>query len=175
MIKVKITDEQEVRDLCHIATQICGLHKDSLASQDRRKQFQIPRQVVSNIARIEKGIHYNVIAKVLNRDRCSVYHYESKHQDNYVGWKDYRKLFNRIFNAYSDIKKSKKTFSSEHILNDHLNKNGVKESNRPTVFIQVYSGCVETIVKTDYVNFSNQLENIRLCLHDYEYSLNVKL
>ena len=83
MKKINFTDEQEVKDICHIATQICGLERGSLAYKTRKLQYTLPRSIVSNIARIDKGIHYNIIAKVLNRDRCSIYHYEKNHNDNY--------------------------------------------------------------------------------------------
>jgi hypothetical protein len=175
MIRVNITDEQEVQDLCHIATQICCLRKGSLSYKSRRKELQLPRTVVSNIARIEKCIHYTVIAKVLKRDRCSIYHYESNHQDNYEGWKEYRLLFNRIYNAYNDIKCSKKKFMQAQDIKSYLKSKGVKESLDSKVFISVICEDIKTIIKTDYKNFSDTLELIRLALIDYDYKLDVKI
>ena len=175
MIKVNITDEQEVEDLCHIATQICGLRKGSLSSKSRKKDLQLPRSIVSNIARIEKCIHYNVIAKVLNRDRCSIYYYEGSHKGNYQFDPPYRVLFNKIYNAYNEIKGSKKTFMKDADLKSFLLSSGVTESVKHQVYINIICSKSNTTIITDYRSFSDQLELIRLALTDYDYKLDVKL
>ena len=88
--------ENNFKNLCDFTTSLVGLPKGSLSCRSRKQEFQIPRSVVSVISRIVDETHPNVIAKVLKRDRVSVYHYERTHQSNYKSFPKYRKVFNKI-------------------------------------------------------------------------------
>ena len=79
MIKEGITDKKEIKELCDIATNIVGLEQGSLISKSRKEPYALARQVVANIC-LDKGIHFVTIAKVLNRDRTNIYHYQKKHE-----------------------------------------------------------------------------------------------
>ena len=68
--------EDNFKTLCNLTTSLVGLRKGSLSCKSRKQEFQIPRSVVSVISRMIDETHPNVIAKVLKRDRVSVY----KHQ-----------------------------------------------------------------------------------------------
>jgi len=174
---VNITDKLEVNTIMQVACQVCNITTEDIKSHSRKQEFQLPRNIISNIARIEKGIHYNAISEVINRDRCSIYHYEKTHTQNYKGWKTYRNYFNRIYNAYTDIKYNKRKFLDEQDLRSFLFNNGVEQALNPNVFIDIKCGDVKLTIKTNYRNFSDQLELIRLALtnDNYEYSLNVNL
>ena len=67
-------------------------------------------------SRIEDGTHRDVIAKVLDRDRTSINHYEVRHALNYASFPKYRNTFNLIYNAYSEIKDAKYTFKDMYDL-----------------------------------------------------------
>tara|TARA_R100001443_G_scaffold947_2_gene3657 strand:- start:1496 stop:2032 length:537 start_codon:yes stop_codon:yes gene_type:complete len=177
MKPVNITDKAEVNTIMQIACQICNISTEQIRSNSRKQEYQLPRTIISNIARIEKNIHHSVISGVINRGRCSIIHYENTHTQNYEGWKSYRKYFNKIYNAYTDIKYNKRKFLDEIDLRSFLFDNGVEETLNPSVFIDVKCGDVKLTIKTNYRNFSDQLELIRLALtnDNYEYSLNVNL
>ena len=175
MKQISLTDLDEVKDLCDLTTSVSGLRKGSLSCLSRKSEFTLARMVVANIARREKAIHYNAIAKVMNRDRSNIYHYENKHSDYYEGWREYRELFNRVYNMYNDLRGSKRFFKDKEDLRNYLRMKGVKDAEIPTVRIIVNSGVFEFIANTDYKNFSNQLEFIRLALKNYDYKLEVKL
>jgi len=173
MITEGITDTKEVQDLCNIATEIVGLEQGSLPSKTRKEPYAIARQVVANIC-LDRGIHFVTIAKVLNRDRSNIYHYQKNHTGNFKTWIEYRRLFTKVYNTYKDNKKEQKTFLSEQDLRTYLLSNGVSTSEGE-VFIVVKSGLLKTIITTSYKDFSNQLENIRIALFDYQYKLDVQL
>ena len=175
MRNITITDLDEVKDLCDLATAVCGLRKGSLSSLSRKSEFTLARMVVANIARREKKIHYSAIGKVMNRDRSNIYHYENKHTDYYQGWREYRELFNKVYNMYSDLRGSKRTFIDREDFVNHLRTRGVTESINPNVRIVINCGVWTFTANTDYKNFSDQLEIVRLALKDYEYKLDVKL
>ena len=173
MIRQGITDTTEVKELCDIATNIVGLEQGSLASFTRKEPYTLARQVVANIC-LHQRIHFVTIAKVLNRDRSNIYHYQKNHTGNFKTWIEYRRLFTKVYNTYKDNKKEQKTFLSEQDLRTYLLSNGVSTSEGE-VFIVVKSGLLKTIITTSYKDFSNQLENIRIALFDYQYKLDVQL
>ena len=55
----------------------------------------------------------------------------------------------------------------------HLLNNGVKETLDPDVLIEVKSGQVVCIIKTSYFDFSNQLENVKLALKNYHFTIKI--
>ena len=173
MIRQGITDTTEVKELCDIATNIVGLEQGSLTSLTRKEPYAIARQVVANIC-LSQGIHFVTIAKVLNRDRSNIYHYQKNHKSNFNSWLNYRRLFTKVYNAYKENKKEQKTFINKQDLRSYLLNNGVSTSEGE-VFIVVKSGLLKTIIRTSYKDFSNQLENIRIALFDYQYKLDVQL
>ena len=61
--------EQDFKNLCNLTTSLLGMRKGSLALKSRKVKYQVPRAVVSVIARMEDDIHRGVIGKVLKRDR----------------------------------------------------------------------------------------------------------
>lgn len=165
-------DKKDVVRICDIATDLFNLEKGSLSCRSRIQEFQLPRMAVSNIARIEKGIHYNTIAEVLKRDRSSIYHYEGQHKVLYETWSVYREIFNKIFNKYSNSKKSNLTLKSLRVL---LKKAGVKNINNPTVFITVQVVNKKIVINSDYMSFNNTVELIKFALKDYLHHIKIDI
>ena len=158
--------------ICNLTTSVMGLRKGSLAYKSRRSELQIPRMVAAVIGRIEEGIHHSVIADVINRHRASVYHYEKSHQGNYT-WEKYRDVFNKVYMAYKQIEQTKKVFIDKRYMKSYLLKNGVKESPKNETQILIKSGSVGVVISTSYMDFSNQLENIKFALRDYKYEMQI--
>lgn len=174
-MKNNITDENQVKDICELASKYAGLYYGQISNKSRRSEVQVPRAVAGVVAR-EYGIHYNSIAKILNRDRCSIYYYEKKHAENYAYWTEYRELFNKVYNAYRDIKGSKKSFESDTQLKNHLLYCGVQENlldNKVNIEVRSKKHC--TIIHTNYKEFSNTLKKISECLVDYNHKLDVQI
>ena len=99
----KMNTEDNFKNLCDLTTNLVGLPKGSLALKCRKLEYQVPRMIAAMVARIEDGTHREVIAKVLDRDRTSVNHYEVRHALNYASFPKYRDTFNLIYNAYFDL------------------------------------------------------------------------
>ena len=158
--------------ICNLTTNVMGLRKGSLADKSRKQHLQIPRMVAAVIGRIEENINHAIIAEVLSRHRASIYHYEKCHQGNYT-WEKYREVFNKVYMTYKQIEQSKKIFIDKHFMKEFLLKNGVKESPKLEAQIMVKSGSVSVIIMTSYMDFSNQLENIKFALKDYKYEMQI--
>lgn len=174
-MKTSVTDEKHVKDICKIATEHAGLNEEQISSKSRKIELQLPRAVVGVVAR-EYGIHYNSIAKVLNRHRCSIYYYENKHAENYTYWTDYRNLFNKVYNDYSEIKGQKKEFEKSSELVKHLLYTGVEESLIDhKVTIEVRSGKCKAVIRTNYKDFSGTLKKIGDSLVEYNYKLDIQI
>ncbi len=172
MKKIPITDKKVVKQLCNIATDLYNLEKGSLSFLSRRQDLQLPRMAVSNICRVDRGIHYNTIAEVLKRDRTSIYHYESQHKILYQTWSKYRDIFNKIYNAFSDRKE--KHLSQEQLV-QILKESGVKNVQAPKVFIDITVGDSATRIESDYRNFTECVELIKFALKDYVYNIHIEL
>lgn len=168
-----MTAEDSFRNLCDLTTKVLGLPDNSLALKNRRRPLQVARAIAGVIARTEEDIHRTIIAKVLDRDRSLIYHYEKCHKTNYATCLVYRNAFNKIYTAYKEIENTKKIFLDDDFLKHHLIKNGVIESDKCQVFLEIKSGQAICIIKTSYFDFSNQLENVKFAMSDYHFTVKI--
>ena len=169
----KMTQEDNFKNLCNLTTSLLGLRKGSLAYKSRKQELQVARSIASVIARKEYEIPHSTIAKVINRDRTLIYHYEKKHKHNYATFPKYREIFNKVFNAFQSIEDSKKSFFDLQQLKDYLRKNDVSHSAKHQVSIRIQSGEVGTDIKVSYRDFYNQLENVKLALQNFKYEIEI--
>ena len=169
----KMTQEDNFKNLCNLTTSLLGLRKGSLGYKSRIQELQVARSIASVIARIEYEIPHSTIAKVINRDRTLIYHYEKNHKNNYSTFPKYRDTFNKVFNAFQSIEDSKKCFFDLQQLKDYLRKNEIYNSEKHQVSIRIKSGEVGTDIKVSYRDFYNQLENVKLALQNFKYEIEI--
>ena len=165
--------EINFKALCSFATGLMGLPKNSLATNTRKRNIQAVRSIAGFIGLTEENIPRHIVAKVLNRDRCITYHYESHHKKNYKNCIIYSTAFDKIYQAYKGIDSSKKIFTDKHFMKSHLLQNGVVEKLNSDVLIEVTSGHTTCIIKTSYFDYSNQLEIVKLALKNYHFTINI--
>ena len=168
-----MTGEDDFKYLCNLTTKLLGLPKDSLSLRSRRSEVQIPRSVASVIGIMVDDIHPVTIAKVIKRDRCSVYHYQNKHKSNYANCEKYRNIFNKVFRAYKDLEGTKDFFLDGDYMRSYLLKKGASSSSNGDVSLEVNSGQVKCIIKTSYFDYTNQFEIIKLALKDYHFTIKI--
>ena len=168
-----MTEENNFKNLCSLTTRVLGLPDGSLSSKSRRSELQIPRSVASVIAIMEDDIHPVTIAKVIKRDRCSVYHYQNTHKANYANREKYRNIFNKVYRSYKDLEGTKDFFLDGDYMRSYLLKKGVSVTYDGDVSLEVKSGQVKCVLKTSYFDFSNQLEIIKLALKNYHFSVKI--
>ena len=171
-IRIDITDKEVVENICNIATKVCRLRKGVLKTRTRVQKIHLPRMVVSNISLVEKGIHYNTIAEVLKRHRSSIYYYEKYHEIYYSHWDHYRRIYNKVYNAYTDGKKAQ---LKEVDLKDLLKDAEIFNRKDPQVFIDVLVGEASTSIKSTYKDFTADVEGIKRALKDYTHDLYINL
>ena len=168
-----MTAEDNFKSLCSLTTRVLGLPDGSLALRSRKRPLQVARAIAGYIGRTEEDIHRTIIGKVLNRDRSLIYHYEYKHKENYANCSVYRDSFNLIYKAYKDVGGTKDFFLDKDFMKSYLLKHGVKETLESNVLLEVHSGQVKCIIKTSYFDFSNQLENVKLALKNYHFTVKI--
>tara|TARA_R110000824_G_scaffold74096_3_gene188630 strand:- start:585 stop:1094 length:510 start_codon:yes stop_codon:yes gene_type:complete len=168
-----MTQTQNFKALCSLATELLELPKGSLAYKSRKQTYQVARSAVSCIARMTDNIHQSIIAKELNRDRSLIYHYDKMHIGNYRSWELYRNTFNTVYNAYTKLKNSRKAFVDKFHMQKYLKANGVKSSliNNQSIIIKCNNLKITVILS--YEDFSDQLKIINLALKEYNYSLEI--
>ena len=165
--------EDDFKIICGLTTRVLGLPDGSLALRSRKRPLQVARAVAGYIARTEENIHRSIIGKGLNRHRSLIYHYELRHKPLYKSCPIYRDTFNRVYKAYKDIGGVKEFFLDKDFMKSYLLRNGIKEAADSNVLLEVTSGQVTCVIKTSYFDFSNQLENIKLALKNYHYTIKI--
>ena len=168
-----MTEELNFKAICDLTTNVMGLPEGSLALKSRERPLQVARSIAGYIGRTEEDINRKVIAKVLNRDRAITYHYENKHKKNFTHCIIYRRAFEKIYKEYKDVDGTKDIFLDEDFMKNHLLQNGVVEALKSDVKLEVKSGDIKCLIKTSYFDFSNQLENIKLALRNYHYTIKI--
>tara|TARA_R110000824_G_scaffold9768_9_gene43197 strand:+ start:26 stop:544 length:519 start_codon:yes stop_codon:yes gene_type:complete len=169
-------EEYNFKSICDITTRVMKLPKDCLSLKTRERPLQAARSVAAYIGRTEELIPPKIIAKVLNKNRTVIYHYEHSHKKNYANCEIYRDTFNKVYKSYKSIDGDKDIFLDGDFMKSYLLKNGVKESKVPKhseVLLEVNSGQVKCIIKTSYFEFSNQLEIINFTLKNYHYTVKI--
>tara|TARA_R110001592_G_scaffold53873_2_gene165217 strand:+ start:310 stop:837 length:528 start_codon:yes stop_codon:yes gene_type:complete len=169
----KMTEEHNFKYICGLTTRVLGFPDGSLSTKSRKRPLQAARAVASYIARTEEDIHRAIIGKVLNRDRSLIYHYEKTHKKYFSTCLVYRNIFEKVYKAYLDIDGTKEIFTDKDFMKSYLLKNGVSEKLENDLLIEINSGKTSCIIKTNYFDFSNQLENIKLALKNYHYSVKI--
>ena len=168
-----MTEETNFKAICGIATTVLGMPHGSLSLKTRKRTIQVARAASAYIAMSEDNIHRNVIAKVLNRDRAVTYHYQAMHKNMYATCLVYRNTFNKIYKAYKNIDGAKEVFMDKDFMKNYLFKNGIKESKNPDVILDIKSGGISCKVKTSYLDYSIQIENINIAMKDYHYTIKI--
>tara|TARA_R100000742_G_C4277902_1_gene100171 strand:- start:2695 stop:3204 length:510 start_codon:yes stop_codon:yes gene_type:complete len=168
-----MTEEFNFKALCDLTTRVMGLPTGSLSLRSRKRELQSARSIAAYIGLTEEKIHRTIIAKVLNRDRAVTYHYEYRHNHHFISSREYRKTFDKIYKAYKDVEGTKSIFSDKKTMKKYLLKNGVTEKAEHDVRLEVKSGRAICYINTTYFDFSNQLENIKLALENYHYTVKI--
>mgnify|MGYP003648880330 CR=1 FL=1 len=170
-----MTDREKFESICNLTTKLVGLHQGALSDRTRKETIHVPRMVASVVGRLVNDIHPTIIADVICRDRTSVLHYYKLHTHNYASFPKYREVFNTVYYAYSELKKSKKVFESKDDMRMFIVKSGVKVTLiKPQVDIIIKSKNIIFKVKTDYLHCSENIIILKDALKDYEYSLEIK-
>ena len=168
-----MTEEINFKAICDLTTRVMGLPNGSLAYKSRRRELQVARASASYIAMTEEDIDRNVIAKVLNRDRSLTYHYTRTHEKKFSTSAAYRKTFTKIYKEYISYDGEKEIFVNKRQMRNFILQNNVIESKNSDVKFEIKSGSVSCIINTSYFDFSNQLENIKLALKNYHYTVKI--
>jgi hypothetical protein len=168
-----MTEEHNFKNLCDLTTSVLGLRKGSLATKSRKRPLQVARAITGYIARAEEDIHRTVIGNGLNRNRSLIYHYERKHKKDYETSSLYRNTFNLIYKAYKDIGGTKALFLDGGFMKSHLLKNGVKEVLDYDMLLEVKSGQAICVIKTSYLDFATQLENVKFAMKNYHFTIKI--
>jgi len=168
-----MTDKQTFKNLCSLTTELVGLPEGSLSCKSREQKYQIPRAVISIIARQEENIHRDIIGKGINRDRTCINHYEKCHNMNYKSYPKYRKAFIDIYIAYCNVKKQKKYFKTQLAFEKFIEKNNICSSENYHTELALRAGNFYVTLKLSHQDFYNVIEIIKFALKDYHYEYKV--
>ena len=170
-----MTDKYNFRVICNLTEKVLEIPKGLMQDKSRKRPLIIARQIASVIGRKEANVHREIIGSMLNRDRTLINYYEHQHEGNYKNWELYRESYNKVYKAYKDVEGKKDIFIKGVDIKSYLLKNNITEApiGKDEITIRVKSGESSTLIKSTYFDFANQLENIKLALKNYHYSIDI--
>lgn len=168
-----MTEELNFIAICNLTTRVMGLPNGSLVFKTRTRNIQTARSVASYIGLTEENIPRNVIAKVLKRDRSVSYHYQRTHKKNFKQCNVYRNTFIKVLKKYKNVIFSKDVFITGKQMKNHLLLNKVYESKESDIKLKIISGNSQCIIYTTYLDYINQIKNIKLAMKDYHYTIKI--
>ena len=171
MKKISITDNLRVKDIASRAAEVLNIPLTALFSKTRKQDVMLCRMAVSNICRFE-GIHYLDVADVLKRDRTSIYHYETNHEDLYDTWPKYQRLFDTLHAHIYD--NPKKTLNKAQ-MRKMLAEQGVRNTKRGRINIFLTSGSSKYDLTVKYPDFCKTTDIIRDTFRGYEFNMKIAL
>ena len=115
---------EDVSDsICRIVQLKTGVSKEDFFAHNRKRKFVLARCVYTNLMHVFTNLGDEEIAKLINKDRTSVYHMYKVHEDLISVDKNYRKLFEDCSDSYVALVCSNKYLMIEPaVLMDRLNK-----------------------------------------------------
>lgn len=179
-IKRYINDEQNVEFLCKLATKICDLPDDILQkkadklTKSKAEKYSVPRAAVAVIARKSLDIHYTVIADILNKDRTSIYHYENKHDNDYMSYPKYKNIFDKIHKTFLDIQSNKKEFDNPGHLRETLKNLGISNDSNGNAKINVTTDDYTVTIKSSFKDLSNNYDLCNNVLSNYKCKIQIE-
>ena len=168
-----MSEKEEFINICNITTNILDLPKDSLSLKNRDRPIVLGREVAGVIG-LKQGIHRTVIAKVLNRNRTAIYHYERNHETWFSYYSPYRQAYLKVLKVYKAIEDKRKQFIDRLHLRHFIKELGLSNSQHPDVNITIKSGEISYDIFSDCFNFSNDMEILKDALNGYKCKINYK-
>ena len=170
-MNINVTDSKQVKRIINKASEVFKIPLNALLSKSRKKELNIARMCIANIAMEEHSIHKDIIADGLVRDRCSIYYYEKQHKNQYSNWAEYRNKFNLL---HSNLFESmRKTISRSEIMR-LLRESKMKPFNG-AVKIHISSGTNSHAFKTSYADMCENVETMREIFKDHEVNIDIEV
>jgi len=166
-----MTDKEKFENICDLTTEIVGLQKDDLKSEKRKQELVYSRMIASFIGINNIGIHPDIIADVIKKDRTSVLYYYKMHKHNYSALKKYRDAFNKVYAAFDKSENIKFVFDNRDDLCKCLIDAGVKIATKnKQVKLKIKSGKAEYTLPTTYLQMDYNSKIIKEALKEYDYT-----
>tara|TARA_R110000744_G_scaffold378122_1_gene493873 strand:+ start:9893 stop:10435 length:543 start_codon:yes stop_codon:yes gene_type:complete len=169
--QISVTDGKIVKNLLKKAVEVFKIPLPTLIGKNRSQPIQIARMVVSNMARFEDGIHYTNICPEINRDRTTVYHYETRHKNYYEFWPKYRKAYNALF---EQMYTNPLPILTRPGIKKLLKENGI-DDKKSKVSIIITSGMSTYAITENYGDFAGTIVKLDEILKGYNHHIDIKL
>jgi|TARA_R110000824_G_scaffold272287_2_gene460793 hypothetical protein len=166
-----LADSKQVKHIVNKASKVFNIPLNALLSKSRKKDLNIARMCIANIAMEEHQIHKDLIADGLVRDRCSIYYYEKQHKSQYSNWAEYRNKFNLLHSSL--FYGSKPKLNKTEIM--RILKENKMKSSRGQVSILITSGAGTYDFKTNYADMCEATDKIREIFSDHEVHIDIMI
>ena len=170
--RVSISDTRLVEKVLAKAAEVFNIPTATITGGRRYSDVQRVRMVIANLCRVEHKIHYTTIATVLNRDRSSIYYYESKHEGYYLTWRIYERSYDTLTQAMTE---NAKPTLNKCQLKRLIKEAGITSKRRGKCKIIIDSGTTSHTIKSDLYQFPKTIEIIKPILENYQHNLDIEI
>lgn len=94
----EITLNNDEETIIRVVEKASGLSYSEIKSRKRQEHIAIARNILGVLLRQEHYIQFNRIGQIVNRNHASIVYYCKTWQDNYDGWPEYKRLFDKCMN-----------------------------------------------------------------------------
>ena len=163
-------DYKIFKDVSELTAVTSGVSVREILGKKRSRELVIPRMVIGNILNIEMKYRKQDIAKYLNRDRTSIYHYMNTHKSNYQYWEEYRELYDEIKAGYLGIDNADMT---KHDMDMIILKSDIISNPYDSRFMISFKiGTAETNIFTN--TLEKDITTLKRLFKDYNFIFKVE-
>ena len=158
-----------IQDITAITAAISGVPAVLFNGNSRVRRVVTGRMAFGNFLIRELDFTHSELERFTNRDRCSYYYYESKHDDNYKFISEYKELYDSIHSAYygdTDNNITKEDIVSEMIINNIGDKSFLSDFK-----IKFILGGHETIIFCK--DLSGTIDKLNITFSNYDFTFKV--
>jgi hypothetical protein len=92
-----------LKDITDLTAALLNVPSKDITGRGRNRVLVLGRLASANFLMRDLGYTYDILSTHMDRDRTSFYYYESKHNDNYKYWREYKELYDNLKKAYLGI------------------------------------------------------------------------
>jgi len=170
----KLSNALEMQKIVDLTELIGGLKKDTLVKKTRRYDVKTARMVMCNVAMNTLDITKDDVAEFIKKHRTSMYHYQKIHDSQYMVWKEYRELYDKVHEEYTNGKRYA-TITKDNLY-FMLRKNKLYRPNSEDNFqcITLSIGRVKAKVYCDPLEVGELVKTIHKVFDKYIFELKIK-
>jgi hypothetical protein len=158
-----------LQDITDLTAALLDVPAKDINGGGRARVLVLGRVASANFLMRDLGYTYDELSKHIDRDRTSFYYYESKHNDNYKYWREYKQLYDNLKKSYLGI--DNMAMTKEDMLKVFKDKDIVNQEAAPFM-ISFKIGNIEEYIYTR--ELEDTIKVLKEAFKQFNYSFSVE-